>query len=737
MVVDRVVSERRWGGSIIGAAAQNIFASVISSTLTIAFCLSYAALIFSGPLMPWLTYGVTITFLSAAIGGIFVSLRSSLPFTLAGPDSATSAVTATLAAAAAERLQSQGVSNHLLEPVLIVLATSAALAGLLLCGLGLTKAGRIIRFVPYPVIGGFLAASGWLIVSGAFQIIAGHSLNAANLDSLITLSSLAELLAGGAVALALFVGRYRIRNAFALPGVLLLSIVTVHLALLLCGISLAEAQSSGWLFEPRTSHALAPLWTLEEVRGFPWSILPSLSGDLLAVGFVATISLLLNITGIELAAQREADLDRELNALGIANTASAVLGGYVSCVSLSRSILNYAAGAKGRLSGIIVACASAGMMATNPSFLAYVPKCAIGGLLFFIGAELLYRWLISSSRQLLLVEYVSLATIAFLIISGGFIFGVLIGLLIGCTTFAVNASSVSAIKFSFDGTNYRSSLDRGATDLAVLNERGSKIQGMSLQSYLFFGSAYQLYQHIKGLLANETDCLFLVFDFRLVTGIDSSAIHSFRQIKRAVDESGVKLVFVNLAAELDRVFRTTQFLSHDIVVASDLDHALETCENAIIAELRSESGEGETFEEWLTEALGSGQSAAVLAQHCNRIEVRTGEIIARQDQVADSMHFILKGRVGIIVKLEDGRSVRVRSLGPRTTIGEMGLLSRRARSATIEAEVATILYELRIEAYERIKRENPGVSHALLNYVVAVMSERLNFANRVIGILQR
>ena len=101
------------------------------------------------------------------------------------------------------------------------------------------------------------------------------------------------------------------------------------------------------------------------------------------------------------------------------------------------------------------------------------------------------------------------------------------------------------------------------------------------------------------------------------------------------------------------------------------------------------------------------------------------------------MHFILKGRVGIIVKLEGGKSVRVRSLGPRTTIGEMGLLSRRPRSASIEAEVATILYELRIEAYGRIQQENPSVSHALLNYVVAVMSERLSFANRVIGVLQR
>ena len=48
-----------------------------------------------------------------------------------------------------------------------------------------------------------------------------------------------------------------------------------------------------------------------------------------------------------------------------------------------------------------------------------------------------------------------------------------------------------------------------------------EIQGMALQSYLFFGSANRLYQHVKALLAQQPDCRFLIFDFQRVTGIDS------------------------------------------------------------------------------------------------------------------------------------------------------------------------------------------------------------------------
>jgi SulP family sulfate permease len=90
-----------------------------------------------------------------------------------------------------------------------------------------------------------------------------------------------------------------------------------------------------------------------------------------------------------------------------------------------------------------------------------------------------------------------------------------------------------------------------------------------------------------------------------------------------------------------------------------------------------------------------------------------------------------------MVKFDDGRSVRVRSLGPHTTIGEMGLITRQVRSATIQAELDSVLYALSFEAYERLKAENRPLHQALLSYVVTVMAERLGFASKVIGVLRR
>ena len=503
--------------------------------MSIAYCLSYATLIFSGPLSQWLGYGIAVSLLSAAIGALVVGLRSSLPI-VAGPDSPTSAVLAVLVANFIQQLVAQGATEGLLTLAILLMALATALTGVVLLVLGVTRAGRAIRFVPYPVIGGFLGATGWLIVVGGAQVTTGLHVTVDTAGALFNSSAGAKLLAGAAVAIALLLGRRWLRGSFALPGLLLAGVAAVHLALLAFGIPLAEAQASGWMFAPQSGASLASPWHGDELRRFPWEALPALSGDILSVVFVAAIAILLNTTGIEIAAQREADLDRELKSHGIANLMIAALGGYISVTSLSWTTVNYLAGATGPLSAITVAAISAAVIAADPSFLGYVPKCVLGGLLFYLGADLLYRWVVDLSRRLAFLEYLSLLAIALIIIEWGFVAGLLIGVVIGCATFALSASRIPVIKFGFDGSEYRSSLDRAPEELAVLNDHGDELQGMSLQGYLFFGSASRLNEHIKALLVARPGCRFLLFDLRLVNGIDSSATNSFRQIKQAADQ---------------------------------------------------------------------------------------------------------------------------------------------------------------------------------------------------------
>src|SRR3978361_67431 len=85
-------------------AFNDILGGSAASVLTVTFGLSYALLIFAGPLAPYLSYGVAATFISSAVIAAVIALGSSLPFAIAGPESSSAAMTAILASSLVERI---------------------------------------------------------------------------------------------------------------------------------------------------------------------------------------------------------------------------------------------------------------------------------------------------------------------------------------------------------------------------------------------------------------------------------------------------------------------------------------------------------------------------------------------------------------------------------------------------------------------------------------------------------
>lgn len=719
------------------ARLNDILASSPPAVLTITFCLSYAVLIFSGPLAPYLPYGIAATFISAAMIAAVIALGSTFPFAVGAPETSTAAVTAILSATLVEHIVATNPSAELLGPVLLTLSAATIITGVVLCGVGITRIGRAIRYVPYPVIGGFLGATAFLIMMGGIRVIADRPLRFDTLASFANPMTVYELLAGGALAFTIYLTWHRSRSPLALPAILLGGVIAAHIAFWLAGISVTQAQALGWTFQTMPHASMVLPWHLSDIENYPWGAVPDLLGNLVAVIFVTAISTLFNTTGIEVARAHEANLERELSVAGLANILSGLFGGYAGCISLSRTLLNAANGATSRASGLIVSAVAVLMLVADPALLSYMPKFVLGGLLIYLGVDQLNRWIVESRRRLSTLEYLSLLAIIFIIVKWGFVAGVVIGTVIGCATFALSASRISSIKYSFDGSEYRSSLDRSRDDLALLATHGKEIHGLNLQSYLFFGSANRLYQHVKALLRRHPECRYLVFDFRLVTGTDSSAAYSFAQIKRVASEHNVKLLLVNLLPATEKILRSGEFLSREILVMPELDHALEWCENDIIARHRGLEQQESDLQNWFSGILGNAHDAEELARRCERIEVGAFDVIARAGDPADSMLFILSGRVGVMVDTGQGRTTRVRSLGRHTTVGEMGLVSRQPRSATIQAEIDSVLYVLRADAFNAITVGNPALGQKLLTYFMSVMAERLTFASRMIGVLRR
>ncbi|MBY0381849.1 MAG: cyclic nucleotide-binding domain-containing protein, partial [Xanthobacteraceae bacterium] len=118
-------------------------------------------------------------------------------------------------------------------------------------------------------------------------------------------------------------------------------------------------------------------------------------------------------------------------------------------------------------------------------------------------------------------------------------------------------------------------------------------------------------------------------------------------------------------------------------------------------------------------------------------DLNAHDVIAKAGEKSDSMYFILSGRIAIMAHLGDGRATRLRSVGRHTTLGEMGLVSNQPRSATLQAETASVVYMLTERNYRNILSESPALAQALLAYFMTVTAERLTFANRTITALRR
>ena len=115
---------------------------------------------------------------------------------------------------------------------------------------------------------------------------------------------------------------------------------------------------------------------------------------------------------------------------------------------------------------------------------------------------------------------------------------------------------------------------------------------------MFFGSANRLYQHVKRLLQERPECRYLLFDFKLVTGVNSSAAYSFAQIKRSAADLGVELILVHLPATAEKVLRSSDFVGGSVAIIPELDRALEWCENEIISQHQELAQEEASLRDW-------------------------------------------------------------------------------------------------------------------------------------------
>ena len=718
---------------------RDVTSGAVTSVISLVYSLSFAALIFSGATAGGFAQGISALLIGTGVTALAVAVFSAFRFAVSGPDANACAVMAAMAAAIARDLSVGVTAAVAASNVLYLLAVSTLITGICLTTMGVARAGRWIRFIPYPVVGGLIAAAGGLTVLGALRVVGGVPVTPRTLGVLVDPQLQIQFVVGVLWAALLFIVLPRLKSAVALPLLQIGGMFAFHLVLLVAGISVDTARIDGWLFAAPTDTSPWMPWHVAGFAQTDWSLLLSRAGDIGTLVLVTTLTVLINATGLEMETRTDANLDRELTVQGAANMVAPLLGGFLGYLSMNRSMMNFRLGATSRLSGIVFAVVAIALAWSGMGLIGYLPRSLLGGLLLYFGITLLRKWALDTRLQLPRGEYLTLLLILSVTVVFGFGYGLILGVLAGCVLFAVTYSKIRVVKFSFNGREYRSSHERSADDKALLNAHGEDIRIFVLQGFIFFGMADRLYRTVleTAFPAAGRKARFVVLDLKLVHGVDASAIASFKKISFSTRAAGAQLVITGMRDEQIAVWQGRG--DTDLAAIrhfADIDTGAEWCETAVVHAHRSgQSGAGAVILDWLQTEVGD--SAVTLLGYMQRRQLAAGEVLCRQGEPADDMYFIESGRVAIELEVEGATARRLRTLGPKTILGEMGLYRAARRSANVVIQEAAVVYQLNVAAMHEIEAVHPDAAARFHAMVVKTVADRLEFSNALVAALQR
>jgi len=722
---------------------RDMVSGAISALVTVCYSLSFAAMIFAGEMSGYLDNGVRMALLSAGVTIILVSLTSPFYFAVAGPDSRSAAVQRAMALSLLVSLRAAGIRD--VSTVLVALAVSTVLTGVALYILGRMQMGRWIRYVPYPVIGGFLVSTGWVVALGGVNVMTNLQVSVETLPRFLDRAVLPHLLVGLGFAFTMSLVLARFKHYLWTPGLLLGGTLLTHLVLAVAGIHVPEAQKLGWLLNYSGGGQL--LMPVQELFRRPGLISAVLHHGI-EVGvlvLITAIALLFSALAIEVATKRDADLDQELKGHGLANVASGLLGGIVGSNAVARSMLNLQAGAATRLSGVIAGSLCLLVLTVEPKVAGYLSRPVMGGTLMWLGMRLLHEWLIKAHRKLARTDYALVVLMWVLVVyTNKFVIGPVVGALAACLIFAVNYSRISLVKNTFTLDEYGSKVQRSAEEHLVLRMRGRQYWVLRLRGYLFFGSIVGLVNditsRIKDSHAHEVHPLrVLVLDFRYVNGMDSSAALSLVKLRQIIDERKMQLVFTELQPDMERILRREGCITDDQVVLAfkDLDAALDWCEQTALGLEPSLHRIDLPFEQRLGKEFGSVELAKLFKHYVDRIQLKAGEYLFRQGDASGDTYVVESGRLSIVFERTDGPPLLLRSVTGNTTIGEMGLYRQSIRSASVLAQSDSVIHRLTRTSLDRMELEQPTVAAAFHTYVIRTLADRLHLMDKTISALER
>ena len=306
--------------TVSAKAVPALAAGVTSGLALLVAQVAYGSLIFSGPLAPYSSQGVGLVLFGNFAACLIIALKGGFRGAISGLSPALVIVMAQVGAT----MGAEG--DTLFVTTAWALIIGAVAAGACFLAVGRYGLANLVRFVPYSVAAGFVAGIGGAVCLAAMSLM-GAETDWRAIPALVTPPELWKWIPGVAFGVALYLAMRRWGRPLILPVGVALAVGTYHLALSFLGISGAEARAAGLLLTSTSETSLWPALGPAELAYVDWTAMAMQLPALLLLVLVALIVVIMNLAGLEMAANQDLDWNREFRATGLASVVGGLGGG--------------------------------------------------------------------------------------------------------------------------------------------------------------------------------------------------------------------------------------------------------------------------------------------------------------------------------------------------------------------------------------------------------------------------
>lgn len=712
----------------------NILSGTLIALVNISVAVSVAALIFAQTDPRLMVPGIAILLMGTLVTGLGGSLFSDYKAVICSPRNGVAPLFAVMVSSIYASFGYE-YSIGAEATIVVTIMVTTLVTGLFLLLLGRLKLGNLVRYIPYPVTGGFFAGIGYIFIQGGLTVASGEN---ASLESFGDSQYVQLVLPAIVLALCLIVGKMFRDNRLSVPGILLISILIFYVLLAVTGLSREEAALRGMLPTIESTGTLFPVFHLDYIQEVKWLAVSQQLGGIVVVALLCSMMLLLDVSGIELIARNDLNPDHELEVMGYTNLANSALGGFPGVHDVSDTALVDRLGGKDRLTGFVYAALVLVSILAGTQFMELVPTFLLGGLLIYVGLEFLIDWLWKARDELPLSDYVVVVVILIVIILSDILQGVTFGFFIAIILFVINYSQLSVIKIETNGSDHASNVDRDLETRELLNKEGHRVLILVLQGFIFFGTADKLISAIRSRIMDVEGSHFdfLVLDFHHVSQLDTSAIVTFSKLAQLSDRIGFHIVISGADEKsIKRLVKHGFFTLGDHQwerhYKAQLDTAVDWCERRILIDLnRDDEEKNLELEDVLRRIAYEEADVALLAKFFEVEQRKAGEYLFREGDKGESLYFVGSGVVIVVLKLPNQNENILRKYTAGAILGEMAIYTGENRTASVRTETAALLFRLDKDKLAEMGKRFPASTAALHTYIVKVLSERLGRANR-------